>query len=210
MDFQPYMEKALRLGVGIDSMLTKASDLLNGTVFGNRYYALASEVVFGQSQLVPIPMLFNVPKSNDFRVRRLTLLPFVRLVSPDPVTQGPSERTFRPTFWVWTQSGTQVPSQAVDVALELLLGDKPLQNAPYASFKTFSGNVLQTGTFPFANYAVPSGQVFDPPFTLRAGEALTARITPLFAGPANTVLVTDGRLNEYKIVGVLEGEKVLK
>jgi hypothetical protein len=57
----------------------------------------------------------------------------------------------------------------------------------------------------------PAGLVFDIPFFLARGKALTCRVTPTFLGERSIPETTPGgpitRQHRYKIVGVLEGEK---
>ena len=54
----------------------------------------------------------------------------------------------------------------------------------------------------------PSGMVFDIPWFLPRGKTLTCRVTPTYLG-VRTIDTREfpSRQNQYKIVGVLEGEK---
>lgn len=198
----------------LDSLLTRASKLVAQRPHNERLFVLESEITFQQNQLIAGNMNFNVPAASDFRAQRFALYPFVRMVAG--ATAGENDRTFRPTFYTWQSPASQLLLQAVDASIELSIKSQSLQNAPFLSALTFSGNTNYVAGGPlvpnFSNYSrfeCAGALVFDSELLLKAGEVLTVKVTPLFASPASSDYFADDRVFEYKLVGVLEGTKVI-
>lgn len=207
-------ERLVKQSDDIDRLFQRVVSLDLQSRFGERYTAFQGSVVFSQGQLVAVPMVFNLPKGNDFRAERLSFFPGIRLISPATATQGPSERTFRPTLYSFQTPLGDPFDQSVDISIELMLGDIALQSAPFCVQQTFSGAMPTQNPFagslavPFAAYETPSALEF--PLDMKAGETLTARITSIFTAPVDDTIVDDGRIYQYQIIGCLEGAKVLR
>lgn len=205
-------ERLLKQADDLDRLFTRVTTMDLASRFGERYAAFQGRIQFSQGSLLAQSLVFNLPQGNDFSAKRLSFVPYIRLISPKPATQGQSERTFRPTTFSF-QPASEPFAQAVDFAVELFLGDIALQSAPFCVSQTFSG-ILPTQS-PYGVTSVPfaafeAASALDFPLDMKAGEVLTARLTPMFTALADVALITDGRIFEFQIVGCLEGAKVLR
>lgn len=220
----PEIEKAVELGERANALLDRALALrMRRRVRESDRVAhfLQSSFVFRQSENLQNQLIFNVPKGFSFEAQRLALYPEVRIVSIEDA-DGDSEITFRPTLWtnaIAVSLTTASLAQAFDTPTDRLVDatvqltqveadgvtTHDLQNAPFPVAHAFSAPVNSDLGGAQLISARPGKLVFAAPITLAPGTAFAARITPTFSG----VRTADTRLNEYRIVGVLEGFKRL-
>lgn len=212
---QEYLQQAIVQGDKLQKLCQRADRLCEQEREANDrvLYFLQGSIVFQQGQNTVQNIVFNVPRTDDLEATRFALYPYVRQVSltPDGANIGPSERTFRPTFWT-KQNGLAISECGVDALVELTVAfangkTRTYQNAAWPAsqvFSLFTSNV-SPGTSPsFNRTEATGGLVFDAPLYLDRGSTVTARITPLFSA----INTTETALPfEYQIVGVLEGYK---
>lgn len=185
---------------------------------GDRVYTpLIASTIFPQGAAAKQDLVFNVPADADFWAYRLLLFPQCRVV--DPVGLTPDEVTFRPTSYSGESGSTGVASPAtrysdfntlVDLTFALIYEGKELQNVdtPAAAVYCMDAGKWMTAisvTNPTWTGAsqTPSGLVFDVPFFIPRTKSLTCRVTPLHLAQRTI----DTRRHEYRVLGVLEGEK---
>jgi len=197
---------------------------------GDRVWTpLTSEVEFVQGTAASANMVFNVPADADFWSYRFTLYPYCKVI--DPVNGTPDEVVYRPTSFtsqpmtpglVDASTYSDVETQ-VDLVFAFIAGGKELQNVNIPAAAAYStamgkwggssaggGDGLWGGAL-----QAPGGMVFDIPWFLPRGRAITCRITPTYLGKRtieetvtlNAVPTVITRQHKYKIRGVLEGEK---
>lgn len=214
----------LEQGKNVDALLLEAMSLLarRREAFDRIYHSLQSSYTFQQAQNTTDVLTFNVPEGHDFEATRLVIYPEIRLVSTDPTTQGPDDKVFRPTGWFpdflnIMGVGTAGADVGVDAVIDISYTTKGgkshrFSNASFFAAQTFGGSVNRSsgstgngffiGGGPYNRFETPGGMIFNPFFLLDAGSAMTVHVTPLYSGAT-----ADGRLNEYRIRGVLEGYK---
>lgn len=218
------LDIALKLGDRLAEMLDAARQMRARRRVNEAdrvVHFLQASFTFKQSENVSSPLVFTVPAGHSFEARRLALYPEVRLVSAQS-SDNSSDATFRPTAWTcavnniltgtpfsqWFATNTDRLVDA-QVALSLLpAGSKeprPLQNAAFSIAHLFCSALNSDLVGTSAISARPSAKQFCVPLRMGPGAALQVQVTPTFSG----VRTTDTRLNEYRIVGVLEGFKRL-
>ncbi len=202
-----YLDDAMKQSQQIEAMLNKsARELVVRRDAADRIqHTLKSEMIFNELQNPQADLIFNVPEGNDYEVARLVLYPEVRVVPVNPETQGTADVVFRPAAWFSEITAVDPNSKA-----------RRYQNVGFFASQTFSG-VFSSGGFgnplwgcPYTFNAYPSGLVFDPLYRLRSGSTLTVKVTVTYSGPrqpAGEEELGDGRINQYRIRGCLEGYK---
>lgn len=197
---------------------------------GDRVWTpLISAVEFVQGTAASANMVFNVPADADFWAYRFTLYPYCKVI--DPVNGTPDDVVYRPTSFTG-QPANPGMTQAIDVLSDIenqvdavfafITGSKELQNVNIPASAAYStsmskwaqdniGAAQQWG----ATLSTPGGMVFDTPWPIVRGRAVTCRVTPTYLGVRTipeTVLINEVeteivRQHKYKLIGVLEGEK---
>lgn len=197
---------------------------------GDRVWTpLVSAVEFPQGTAAAANMVFNVPADADFWAYRFTLYPYCKVI--DPVNGTPDDVVYRPTSFTG-QPANPGMTQAIDVLSDIenqvdavfafISGGKELQNVNIpasAAYSTSMGKWVQPNIAFVqqwgATWSTPGGMVFDIPWYIPRGRAITCRVTPTYLG-IRTIeeLVISGeeettivRQHRYKFMGVLEGEK---
>ena len=198
----------------------KAASAVRMLRSGDRVYTpLIASAEFAQGNSASANLVFNVPADADFWGYRFMLYPYCRVI--DPTGEDPSEVAYRSTSWTVQPNSpgiTASPGQAtdfetqVDAEFAFIFDGRETQstNTPAAAtycadiekwsniFTTAPSNAVWT-----AATQTPSGMLFDIPWFLPRNKTLTCRITPTYLG----VRTIDSKQHQYKIVGVLEGEK---
>lgn len=217
------LKQALAQGERVAALTTRASRLRKHARVRDADRALhtmQAAYTFRQGENLSQSLVFSVPKGQAFEAHRLSLFAELRIVSIQEA-DGDSEITFRPTVWTHNkfdhfgaglqQAWPNAVDRFVDAQIELTQMEADgttsheYQNAPFPVAHTFSGGVNSDMVGSSLQSARPGALVFGVPMLLAAGTALQLRVTPLFSG----VRTADDRLNEYRIVGVLEGFKRL-
>lgn len=180
---------------------------------------------FPQGQAASQNVVFSIPADADFWAYRLLLIPQCKVV--DPVFGTPADLVYRSTSFV----GQPCTPGAVDPSFSF----SDYNNTVDGTFAfMYEGKELQNNDIPFAaaygqqlgkwgvedgawcgSVATPAGLVFDIPFFIARGKALTLRLTPTYLGVRSieeTIFrddlpVTIVRQHRYRIAAVLEGEK---
>ncbi len=218
--------KALAQGDRIAALTTRASKLrrhIRVREADRVLHTLQQSFTFRQGENLQRALVYSVPLGHAFEAHRLVLLPEIRLVSI-AAADGDSEITFRPTLWTHNiseqlnvvnsglvQAWPVLTDRLLDAQIELSqveadgVTSHDLQNAPFPVAQTFSGPVNSDLGGASLISARPSALVFAIPALLAPGTSLQVRVTPTFSG----VRTSDGRLNEYRIIGLLEGFKRL-
>lgn len=196
---------------------------------GDRVWTpLVASVEFEQGTAASQNMTFNVPADADFWAYRFTLYPYCKVI--DPVNGTPDDVVYRPTTFTCQPATPGMTSDTdfsdvenqVDAVFAFIVGGKELQNVNIPAMAAYStsmgkwvqgsiGNLPQWG----AAQSNPGGMVFDIPWYIPRGRAVTCRVTPTYLG-IRTIEetatigedpVTIIRKHKYKLIGVLEGEK---
>ncbi len=216
--------QALAQGDRIAALTKRASTLRRHTRVREAdrvLHTLQQSFTFRQGENLQRALVYSVPLGHAFEAHRLVLLPEIRIVSIQD-SDGDSEITFRPTLWTHNisaainagglvQAWPVLTDRLLDAQIELSqveadgVTSHDMQNAPYPVAQTFSGPVNSDLGGASVISARPSALIFNVPALLAPGTALQVRVTPTFSG----VRTTDDRLNEYRIVGLLEGFKRL-
>lgn len=189
---------------------------------------LVADVEFSQGTAASLNMVFNVPADADFWGHRFTLYPYCKVV--DPVNGTPDEVAYRPTsftnqpFTPGNLNSLQYSDMEtqVDLVFAFITGGKELQNVNIPAAAVYGSTLAKwvlDSSVDRASWGgalqTPGGMVFDIPWWLPRGKALTVRVTPTYLGKRTieeTILVDEVeteivRQHKYKIVGVLEGRK---
>lgn len=187
---------------------------------GDRTYTpLIAAAIFPQGSAAKADLVFNVPADADFWAYKLLMFPQCRVV--DPAGGTPDEVTFRATSFSGESGSTGIAAAAtrysdfntiVDGTFALIFEGRELHNVDTplaATYCASTGKWLTGGfaggippTWSGAN-PTPGGMVFDVPFFIPRTKSLTCRVSPTHLG----VRTIDTRRHEYRIVGILEGEK---
>lgn len=200
-----------------------AASASRGLRSGDRVYTpLIASAEFQQGSAASANLVFNVPSDADFWAYRFMLYPYCRVIDPTGAT--PSDVAYRPTSFTSQPSTpgfvgaqpTDVDSQ-LDAEFAFIFDGRELQSTNTPAAATYCVNIEKWSTLPIpgvnlpiwtAATQTPSGLVFDIPWFFPRGKTLTCRVTPTYLG-VRTIDREEapGRQNQYKIVGVLEGEK---
>lgn len=193
---------------------------------GDRVYTpLVASAEFQQGAAAAANLVFNVPADADFWAYRFMLYPYCRVVDPTGAT--PSEVAYRPTsFTSQPNSPGIVDSEIkisdfetqIDAEFAFIFDGREVQSTNIPVSATYCVNVEKWSTLPVPALALPiwtaatqtpSGMVFDIPWFFPRGKTLTCRVTPTYLGvrTIDAALEQPAKQNQYKIVGVLEGEK---
>jgi len=191
------------------------------------YYPFIGEIFFPQQATNAQDIVFQVPSNDGFVAERLSIYPAFRFVTPDPVTNGPDEISYRPCILSNTQYafGEDLRNEkaVVDCLISLVETyqgvkgapiTRALQNIPTPAAHLFSSPTnfkpaIDGGYF--ASFEFPSAMVFPDEYYLPPGSSITCKIAPVFAalrsdpeGGGDPTLQ-----NEYRLTVVLEGYKVV-
>jgi hypothetical protein len=167
---------------------------------------LKRSVEFLEGELNTRNMVFSIPAGQTFKATSLTMLPYFRRVSIDRSSAGPSDEVFSPG--VWAHDILQFTSDAfvqcaVDVMWKLSETKngvtREYQNSPCSAAATFSGN--HVGWWLTYTSVYPGSLVFDVPWELPGGSALSLQVTPTYTG----ICPTTGRKNQFQIIAMLHG-----
>lgn len=201
---------------------------------GDRVWTpLIASAEFSQGSAPAKTLVFNVPSDSDFWAYRLSLYPYCKVI--DPINGTPDEIVYRSTSFSGESASAGVGdpdntytdfNTLVDGSFEIILQGKQHQNieAPFSAayccgYDKWVAKVsaaANSALFPWGGASqTPGGYVFDiPEFIPRKG-SLSVRLTPTLLGIRSIVeTITRAaapieitRQHQYKIVGVLEGEK---
>jgi len=194
-----------------------AAGAVRGLRSGDRVYTpLVAAAEFQQGTAAAANLVFNVPADADFWAYRFMLYPYCRVV--DPTGAVPSEVAYRPTSYTAqpnspgiTTDLTDFESQ-VDAEFAFIFDGRETQSTNIPAAATYCVDIEKWSTLPAPGASLPiwtaatqtpSGMVFDIPWFFPRGKTLTCRVIPTYLG----IRTIDSRQHEYKIVGVLEGEK---
>lgn len=167
---------------------------------------LQRSVEFLEGELNTRNLVFSIPEGQNFKATSLTLLPYFRRISIDRSAAGPNDGVFTPA--VWAHDVVQFSSAAfVQCAVDVLWrlsetvkgGTREYQNAPCSAAAAFSG--AHVGWWSQETSIYPGSLVFDAPWELPGGSALTCQITPTYTGTSPTT----GRKNQFRILAMLHG-----
>ena len=206
----------------------RAAASTRGLRSGDRVYTpLIASAQFEQGSTAAANLIFNVPADADFWAYRFLLYPYCKVV--DPVNGTPDEIPFRPTSWTGQpynpgtlNSGTNSDFEVqADAMFALIKDNKELQNNNIPASAAYCVNIDKWSVIPGtasvggwnAATQTPAGLVFDIPMFIPRTKTLTCRVTPTYLGVrtiVETMLpgpVDIVRRHQYKIIGVLEGEK---
>lgn len=204
---------------------TKAANAVRILRGGDRVYTpLVASAEFPQGSAAAANLVFNVPADADFWAYRFMLYPYCRVV--DPTGASPSEVAYRPTSFTSQPNDPGISFNAqqggdfhtlMDAEFAFIFDGRELQSTNIPVSATYCVNVDKWRKVPNLNFnpsgftgatQTPSGMVFDIPWFFPRGKTLTCRVTPTFLS-VRTIDVEEfpGRQHQYKIVGVLEGEK---
>lgn len=201
---------------------------------GDRVWTpLTASLEFGQGSAPAQTMIFNVPSDADYWAYRLLLYPYCRVI--DPINGTPDEIVYRSTSFSGESgsSGVGDPDNTytdfnslVDGSFAIIQDQKEWQNieAPlsaayccgYDKWAARVSALAAVATFPWSGASqTPGGFVFDIPWYIPRKGQLSVRITPTLLGERTieetitreAAPITIVRQHQYKIVGILEGEK---
>lgn len=200
-----------------------AADAVRVLRSGDRVYTpLVASAEFQQGSAAAANLVFNVPADADFWAYRFMLYPYCRVI--DPTGDTPSDVAYRPTsFTAQPNSPGIVPDILrwsdfecqVDAEFAFIFDGREVQSTNIPAAATYCVDIEKWSTIPVPGLSLPlwtaatqtpSGMVFDIPWFFPRGKTLTCRVTPTYLGIRTKENLT-ARQNQYKIVGVLEGEK---
>jgi hypothetical protein len=196
-----------------------AAGAVRGLRSGDRVYTpLVAAAEFQQGTAPSANLVFNVPADADFWAYRFMLYPYCRVIDPS----GSSEITYRPTSFTSQPLSPGITADdeysdfesQVDAEFAFIFDGREVQSTNIPAAAAYCVNVEKwsapTSQLIFFHPPIwtgatqtPSGLVFDIPWFFPRGKTLTCRVTPTYLG----VRTIDSRQHQYKIVGVLEGEK---
>lgn len=199
----------------------KAASAVRVLRSGDRVYTpLVASAEFSQGSAPAANLVFNVPADADFWAYRFMLYPYCRVV--DPTGETPSEVAYRSTSWTAQPNSPGVVlvpdtmnsdfESQVDAEFAFIFDGREVQSTNIPAAAAYCVNIEKWSALqiPGAGLPIwtaasqtPSGMVFDIPWFMPRSKTLTCRITPTYLG-TRTI---DSRQHQYKIVGVLEGEK---
>lgn len=204
-----------------------AADAVRVLRSGDRVYTpLVAAAEFQQGTAASANLVFNVPADADFWAYRFMLYPYCRVIDPTGAT--PSDVAYRPTsFTSQPNSPGIVPVGGfassdfecqVDAEFAFIFDGREVQSTNIPAAATYCVNIEKWSTLPVPGLALPiwtaatqtpAGMVFDIPWFFPRGKTLTCRVTPTYLGvrTIDEALESPTKQNQYKIVGVLEGEK---
>lgn len=198
---------------------------------GDRVWTpLTAAVEFNQGSAPSKTMVFNVPADADYWAYRLLLYPQCKVI--DPINGTPDEIVYRSTSFAgesWSSGVGDADNtytdfnSLVDGSFAIIREGKEHQNIEAPISAAYCCNVdkwvakLNTN----ANFVwggasqTPGGYVFDIPEFIHRKGSLSVRITPTLLGirtieetiTRDAVEITIIRQHQYRIIGVLEGEK---
>jgi hypothetical protein len=202
----------------------QAADTVRALRSGDRVYTpLIASAEFQQGTAASANLVFNVPADADFWAYRFMLYPYCRVIDPTGAT--PSDVAYRPTsFTAQPNSPGIVDSTTLsdfetqmDAEFAFIFDGKEVQSTNIPAAATYCVNVEKWSALPIPGFNLPiwtaatqtpSGMLFDVPWFFPRGKTLTCRVTPTYLGVRTIDLESaPGRQNQYKLVGVLEGEK---
>lgn len=204
---------------------TKAANAVRILRGGDRVYTpLVASAEFQQGSAAAANLVFNVPADADFWAYRFMLYPYCRVIDPTGAT--PSDVAYRPTSYTSQPNDPGISFNAqqggdfqtlMDAEFAFIFDGRELQSTNIPAAATYCVNIdkwrrvpnlgFETAGFTGATQT-PAGMVFDIPWFFPRGKTLTCRVTPTFLA-VRTIDIEEfpGRQHQYKIVGVLEGEK---
>lgn len=204
---------------------TKAANAVRILRGGDRVYTpLVASAEFQQGSAAAANLVFNVPADADFWAYRFMLYPYCRVIDPTGAT--PSDVAYRPTSYTSQPNDPGISFNAqqggdfqtlMDAEFAFIFDGRELQSTNIPVAATYCVNIdkwrrvpnLNSDTTGFTGATqTPAGMVFDIPWFFPRGKTLTCRVTPTFLA-VRTIDIEEfpGRQHQYKIVGVLEGEK---
>lgn len=201
---------------------------------GDRVWTpLIASAEFSQGSAPAKTIVFNVPADADYWAYRLCLYPYCKVI--DPINGTPDEIVYRSTSFAGESASAGVDSAdvtnsdfntLVDGSFAIIRDGKEWQNieAPFSAAYCVGYDkwVAQQAPTTLAGFFIwggasqtPGGLVFDIPEFIPRGQALSVRLTPTLLGVRTieetitraAAPITIVRQHQYKIVGVLEGEK---
>ncbi len=163
-------------------------------------------VLIGEGELSSQNMVFNIPQGQRFTAVGLSLIPYFRRVSIDRSSAGPNDGVYTPAVWADSTVqfvSTQFAYNALDVLWKISetseVGTRDYQTAPCSVVTAFSGSA--NGWQDSGISVFPGMLMFDAPWTLSGGSALSVQITPTYISTSPTT----GRRNEFKVEAILHG-----
>lgn len=203
---------------------TKAANAVRVLRGGDRVYTpIVSSAEFSQGSAATANLVFNVPADADFWAYRFMLYPYCRVIDPTGAT--PSDIAYRPTSFTAQPNDPGISGGAqgsdfqvlMDAEFAFIFDGRETQSTNIPVAAAYCCNIDKWRIFPNFPTSAPrftgatqtaSGMVFDIPWFFPRGKTLTCRVTPTYLGVRTVELEeSPGRQNQYKIVGVLEGEK---
>lgn len=204
---------------------TKAANAVRILRGGDRIYTpLVTSAEFQQGSAAAANLVFNVPADADFWAYRFMLYPYCRVIDPTGAT--PSDVAYRPTSYTAQPNSPGLSSvvdiqsdveNQVDFEFAFIVDGREVQSTNIPAAATYCCAIDKWGSntnpnTPFYTWngttQTPAGMVFDIPWFFPRGKTLTCRVTPTYLGVRTIDLEeSPGRQHQYKIVGVLEGEK---
>lgn len=201
---------------------------------GDRVWTpLTASAEFSQGSAPAKTLIFNVPADADFWAYRLMLYPYCKVI--DPINGTPDEIVYRSTSFAGESgsSGVGDPDDTytdfdtlVDGSFAIIREGKEWQNieAPFSAayccgydkWVAKNSTAAASAVYPWGSASqTPGGLVFDIPEFIQRGGSLSVRLTPTLLGirtieetiTRDAAPITIIRQHQYKIVGVLEGEK---
>lgn len=202
-------------------------------------YKFIDHVEFVQQDVQARDIVFPIPENTEFVAKSLSIFPFFRFITTDEATNGPAENTFRPCVFT-TNENVFLPNLSADAAaVDLFIAlsetyrnskgevkNRAYQNMPFPVefLRSNSVNYRRAGETAnvgpnfeydryYAGFEFPSTFMFDCDYVLPAGSNFRITIAPGFAGvrvdPA-TPGADPSQQNEYRVVAVLDGYKVVR
>lgn len=175
-------------------------------------YNIRAFYTFEQAKLEAGELVFNVPADADFRGTRINLYLGARTI--DITSEVASDLVYRPADWLHPNDWKAISINQANAAFSVrdsMNGE--YQNAPVNINSAFSARYgVRNTSSPFVvGLAIPvtaylGGLDFDVPYFVKRGNAVTVKITPLYAGPNPT----EARRLDLRIVGVFHGYKKVR
>lgn len=203
---------------------TKAANAVRMLRGGDRVYTpLVASAEFQQGSAAAANLVFNVPADADFWAYRFMLYPYCRVV--DPTGSTPSDVAYRPTSFTAQANSPGIVignslsdfETQMDAEFAFIVDGREIQSTNIPAAAAYCTNIEKWSALAIPGFTLtlwtaatqtPSGMVFDIPWFFPRGKTLTCRVTPTYLGTRTIDLETaPGRQNQYKVVGVLEGEK---
>lgn len=195
-------------------------------------FTFVNEVTFLQRDTNALDVIFQIPDNCDFVALRLSLFPFFRFVTTDEAANGVAESSFRPCIFTHTAHAFNdlfsVDQAAVDCSIQISEAGcdvgRALQNTPVPvsllncapiNYRPAELALTSDEVSPryYNGFSHGPGITFPTGYDLPRGSNLSCRISPSYASDrvdpdALNADVTEQ--NEYRVVVVLEGYKVIK